>query len=69
MTKDTGFAARFYRGIATFLSDRLKTTVSHFGYGAAIEESDPTELDDEAMDRVSLAAARFDNLMQRFQTT
>jgi len=43
--------------------------VSHFGYGAAIEESDPTELDDEAMDRVSLAAARFDNLMQRFQTT
>jgi CRP/FNR family transcriptional regulator, cyclic AMP receptor protein len=69
MTKDTGFAARFYRGIATFLSDRLKTTVSHFGYGGAIEESDPTELDDEAMDRVSLAAARFDNLMQRFQTT
>lgn len=69
MAKDTGFAARFYRGIATFLSDRLKTTVSNFGYGAVTEESDPTELDDETMDRVSLAATRFDNLMQRFQTT
>jgi CRP/FNR family transcriptional regulator, cyclic AMP receptor protein len=69
LAKDQGFAARFYRGIATFLSDRLHVTVGRLGYGAAEQDRDPSELDDQSIERISLAATRFDGMLRRLQTT
>lgn len=69
IAKDPAFAARFYRGIATFLSDRLHVTVGRLGYGVANQDRDPSELDDQSIERISLAATRFDGMLRRLQTT
>jgi CRP/FNR family transcriptional regulator, cyclic AMP receptor protein len=70
LQQDVAFAARFYRSLAVFLSDRLRTTVGHLGYGrheperpAADEEMDPATLD-----ALSLAGARFDWLQRRLKS-
>lgn len=69
LEQDPGFAARFYRALATFLSDRLRGTVSRLGYGDGqalqedIEYAD--ELDDNVLDNVSLAGARFEWILKR----
>ena len=44
---DTGFAARFYRALAVFLSDRLRATVATLGYGKPAGESRQEELERE----------------------
>ena len=63
---DTGFASRFYRAIAIFLSERMRTTVGRLGYGddsaGAVEED---ELDANILDTVHLAGARFERLLQK----
>lgn len=67
---DLGFASRFYRAVAVFLADRLRTTTGRFGYGSAQQDADPhavDELDDEMMDTMSLAAVRFDELLRRLR--
>ena len=67
--EDTGFAARFYHAIAIFLADRLRATVSLFGYGnieytyAGTKELD--ELDEMIMDKVSIAGDRFHRMLTR----
>jgi bacteriocin-type transport-associated protein len=69
LAQDTGFAARFYRAIALFLSDRLRGTVSRMGYGrgqqldAEVEYAD--ELDPAVLDNVYLAGTRFDRMLRR----
>ena len=69
LEQDPSFAARFYRALATFLSDRLRGTVSRLGYsdGQSLQEdveySD--ELDDNVLDNVSLAGARFERILKR----
>jgi CRP-like cAMP-binding protein len=66
--RDDGFAARFYRGIAVFLADRLRTTTAHLGYGTAREEKpDEDAIDDERFDEISLAARRFDEMLKRLR--
>jgi CRP-like cAMP-binding protein len=64
---DTAFAARFYRAIAIFLSERMRSTVGRMGYGdeAPDEAVDEDELDSGVLDNVHLAGARFDRLLQR----
>lgn len=64
---DTGFAARFYRAVATFLSDRLRMTVGRLGYGAASQDDGDAqdELDPNVLDGVSRAGARFDRMLKR----
>lgn len=62
LTRDSGFAARFYRAIANFLADRLFTTSSRLGYGAP--EQDQDVIEDTLMDDVSLASIRFDKLLR-----
>lgn len=59
-----GFAARFYRAIAVFLSDRLRSTVGQLGYGSA-KPQDPAEafaleneLDDGLLDTLHVAGDR-----------
>lgn len=45
--QDDGFAARFYRALAAFLSSRLRTTVGQLGYeksGVSSGTSDGTEV-------------------------
>lgn len=64
---DVPFAARFYRSLAVFLSDRLRTTVSQLGYGTGVERERDDEVDPETLDHVSLAGARFDWLHKRLK--
>jgi CRP/FNR family transcriptional regulator, cyclic AMP receptor protein len=64
--RDASFAARFYRALAAFLADRLRITTSRLGFGDAGQDVDPgDELNDDVMDRVSLAAVRFDGMLKR----
>jgi bacteriocin-type transport-associated protein len=69
LEQDAPFAARFYRALATFLSDRLRGTVSRLGYSEGqslqedIEYSD--ELDDNVLDTVHLAGTRFERILKQ----
>jgi len=63
LDRDPGFAARFYRALAGFLADRLRTTTAHLGYGKWDQDTD--ELDDTMLDNMSVAATRFDYLIKR----
>ena len=69
LDEDMGFAARFYRAVATFLSDRLRSTVSRMGYGENQHLQDDVEyadeLDDNVLDTVHLAGARFQHILER----
>jgi CRP-like cAMP-binding protein len=66
---DAGFAARFYRALAMFLSHRLRTTVRQLGYGKdrpLDEDADyEDELDPHMLDSIHLAGSRFDHVLQR----
>lgn len=66
LERDTGFAARFYRALASFLADRLHTTTAHLGYG--VWGQDMSELDTTMLDSMSVAATRFDHIIKRLQT-
>lgn len=67
LDSDTGFASRFYRAIAIFLSERMRSTVGRMGYGddAPEEALDEDELDTAVLDNVHLAGARFERLLQK----
>ena len=67
LVSDTGFAARFYRAIAIFLSERMRSTVGRMGYGSDEEDSaeEEGELDSNLLDNVHLAGARFERLLQK----
>jgi len=66
---DDAFAARFYRALAVFLSDRLRSTVSLLGYGGASREDaqamveDRDELDEGLLDNLHIAGDRMRKLM------
>lgn len=63
---DPAFGMRFYRALATFLSDRLRGTVKRLGYGngeGTLKEETADELDDSVLDGVSLAGERFNRMM------
>jgi CRP/FNR family cyclic AMP-dependent transcriptional regulator len=65
---DVGFAARFYKGIAVFLSDRLRVA-NNLGYGNELELNEDIEDKDELaphlMDTLALAGMRFKELQRR----
>jgi CRP/FNR family transcriptional regulator, cyclic AMP receptor protein len=58
---DQGFASRFYRSLAIFLADRLRSTMSRL---SSYTEDSAEEMNDEMMDHTSLAAARFDRFLR-----
>jgi CRP/FNR family transcriptional regulator, cyclic AMP receptor protein len=64
---DTAFAARFYYAVATFLADRLYVTVGRYGYGSARQDTDVDEVSDSALDKIDIAAVRFDQLLKRLR--
>lgn len=55
------FAARFYKALAVFLADRLRTTTLR-GKGGSGHAED--ELDDMVLDGVSMAGLRFQHLLE-----
>lgn len=69
LDEDPAFAARFYRALAVFLSQRLRSTVGRLGYGAGkslneeVEYQD--ELDPDVLESVHLAGSRFDRVLRR----
>lgn len=64
--RDPLFAARFYKSLATFLADRLRSTTSRIGSADQSHAAD--EMNDEMMDNVSLAAVRFDDMLKRLRS-
>lgn len=66
LASDLGFAARFYRALCVFMADRMRQTTSRFGYGNdQLDKQDPDELNDDLLDNVHLAGARFDRMLKR----
>jgi len=66
LSSDLAFAARFYRALCVFLADRVRNTTTRLGYGNAPEELHARdELNDELLDNVHLAGARFDRMLKR----
>jgi CRP-like cAMP-binding protein len=66
LAKDFAFAARFYRALCVFMADRLRQTTSRMGYGAATEDANAKdELNEDLLDNVHLAGARFDRMLKR----
>lgn len=60
---DQGFAVRFYRALAMFLADRLRSSVARVGYdGKNAPQDDLDELSPEILEMVSLAGTRFQRL-------
>ena len=71
LESDNAFAARFYRALGVFLSDRLRATVGLLGYGKGQKLDDKEyadEIDPDTLDRVALAGARFDWLQRKLQS-
>lgn len=66
---DQGFAARFYRSMAMFLSDRLRSTMLKLSQiqGETSGEDGLTEdeLDPNVLDTVSFAGNRFDRMLKK----
>jgi CRP-like cAMP-binding protein len=70
LKQDMGFAARFYRAVAMFLSIRLRTTtglLAYFGKSELTpeEKEEHDELDSGVLDNVSMAGSRFDRMLKR----
>lgn len=69
MQTDTGFAARFYRALALFLSYRLRETTAMLSLETQQKvttlDRSADELDEDMLDTVSQAGARFDHLLRR----
>ncbi|MCP4306204.1 MAG: cyclic nucleotide-binding domain-containing protein [bacterium] len=67
---DIGFAARFYRALCMFLSDRMRNTIITLGYDRDADRAnaesavEPDELDAGVLDTVHLAGARFERILQ-----
>lgn len=66
------FASRFYRALAVFLAQRLRSTVAKLGYSggpATGQLTDEDEIDPELLDSMDLAGKRFRWIMQRLGQT
>jgi len=66
LATDSAFAARFYRALCVFMADRIRHTTQRLGYGAATEDAHAKdELNEDLLDNVHLAGARFDRMLKR----
>ena len=76
LKRDAAFAGRFYRALAVFLANRMRSTLSTMGYGNAPasaagkaiadeDEHDSDLLDDEVLDEVYNAGLRFERLLKK----
>ncbi len=66
LASDLAFAARFYRALCVFLADRVRNTTQRLGYGSGPEERNTRdELNEDLLDNVHLAGARFERMLKR----
>ncbi|UBF30470.1 cyclic nucleotide-binding domain-containing protein (plasmid) [Kovacikia minuta CCNUW1] len=74
LQQDVGFAARFYRVLATLLSNRLQGLLSQLGYVGQTNHHHPSsngsvasedELNFSILDQMSFAGTRFDWMLKR----
>ena len=66
LASDPSFASRFYRALCVFLADRMRQTTQRMGYGAATDDAHAKdELNEDLLDNVHLAGARFDRMLKR----
>ncbi|MCG2586359.1 cyclic nucleotide-binding domain-containing protein [Massilia sp. TS11] len=68
LAADPAFAARFYRALAIFLSDRVRNTTRRFGYGGngpAPDKAELEEINEELVDKIYLAGTRFDRMLKK----
>lgn len=73
LSTNEGFAARFYRALAIFLSTTVRERHRAIGYGSQLgpeeepgdEEDDADELDVNVLDGVYLAGERFNRMVRR----
>ena len=66
LASDLGFASRFYRALCVFMAHRLRETTTRFGYGKASEDKNSRdELNEDLLDTVHLAGARFERMLKR----
>jgi CRP-like cAMP-binding protein len=66
LASDLGFASRFYRALCVFLAHRMRQTTQRMGYGAATDDAHSRdELNEDLLDNVHLAGARFDRMLKR----
>jgi CRP/FNR family cyclic AMP-dependent transcriptional regulator len=67
LQSDYGFAARFYRALAIYLSTTVRERHRALGYGSDFEEDEDEgdELDSNVLDGVYLAGERFDRMVKR----
>jgi CRP/FNR family transcriptional regulator, cyclic AMP receptor protein len=72
LASDQGFAARFYRALAIFLSTTVRERHRALGFSAGEpvvseeEEDDTDELDPNVLDGVYLAGERFSRMVRHF---
>lgn len=70
LERDTRFAAHFYRALGVFLATRLRNSMAGVGYGTTDsldpDEDSVDEIDPELLESISLAAKRFEVLLDRF---
>lgn len=64
---DTAFAARFYRSIAMFMADRMRSTMLHLSKKstAASGLAGEDELDEDVLDNLHLAGNRFEMILDK----
>ena len=65
---DTGFSSRFYRALGLLLADRLRDSVGALAYGGQkglSDQDDGREISPELLDRMNLAAQRFEQIRER----
>lgn len=70
LASDLGFAARFYRALAIYLSTTVRERHQALGYGTGMEPEDLVEdeaddLDVNVLDGVYLAGERFDRMVKQ----
>jgi len=70
LKQQPAFAARFYRALAIFLADRLRSTTARMtaDKGLRVNAVMEDELDEGILDNVSLAGVRFERLLHLMST-
>jgi CRP-like cAMP-binding protein len=66
---DQAFAARFYHALGCFLAHRLRSTMAQLGFKGPLRDDAEyeDELDPSALDRIEIAAARFEAMLRRLR--